>query len=306
MTPIDILIIGGSGFIGARTAVLAQQSGQSVVCTHLHRPVPPGITAYPLTTDNEDAVRACLAETQPRAVIYCAIAWNLNSETEQMQVSLEGLRNVIRGLTAECTPQTRLVYISTNAVFSGQHGPYTEHDLPDPQNRTDAYRFYGAGRRSGEIFALANWENTLVARTANVDGKDAWGKLNPRLLSLVEPLLAGNTISRYVDRSISPTLVDNLAQALVEVSQSSFSLPSNPDDRILHLAGREPMTDFVYAQHLAARLHLPTERILPDHLLPVGASEHYSIGLDVSYTQSLLHTKLLDVDEMLAVVFPEP
>ena len=303
MTPTDLLIIGGSGFVGARTAQAAQCAGRSAACTYLHRPVPPGIPAYQFSAGDQAALRACLAATQPRAVIYCAIAWALDSEAEQMRVSAQGARDLIAALSSTA-PDARLVYVSTNAVFSGQHGPYLESDLPDSDARTDLYRFYGMGRRAGEQLCLAEWPKTLVARTANVDGRDAWGQINPRLMSLIQPLRAGQALTRYSDRAISPTLVDNLAGALVEISQPDFALPEE-NKRVLHLAGSETVTDYQYAQRLAARLGCPPEQVQANHYLPAGSTGRYNISLDVGWTQSLLSTRLVGVDEMLDTIFRE-
>lgn len=299
--PIDLLIIGGSGFIGARTAQIAQSAGLTVACTHLNHPVPPGrpgspgIAAFRVDALDEHALAGCLAQTQPGAVLYSAISWDLSSMEAQARVSEGGVRALLRAF-ASSGVAPRLVYLSTNAVFSGSRLLYREDDAPDPEQRSDAYRFYGLGRRAGELAALEGWANTLVARTANVDGLDAWGHLNPRLARLVEPLRAGQPLHRFVDRVISPTLVDNLAEALCEVAQTGFALPPG---RVLHLCGCQPITDYDYARALAARLGADPALVQPDHYLPAGSGGVYSIALDTAYTQGLLSTRLVGAAELL-------
>lgn len=297
---VDLLIIGGSGFIGARTAQAAQAAGLSVACTCQRRPSPEGLPAFQLDILDGAALVECLRSLRPRSVIYSAIAWDLASEEAQMRVSAQGVLVFLDAMRiVDLT--SRLIYVSTNAVFSGLHGPYREDAIPDPQNRHDSYRYYGAARRAGEIIALDGWPETIVARTSNVDGVDAWGKLNPRLVSLVEPLRAHQPLARYVDRTISPTLVDSLAQALVEVACPDYALPVG---RVLHLSGRQPVTDYEYARNLARRLGLEESLVREDHYLPPGSTGQYNIGLDTAFTQATLRTRLLDVDEMLRVIFP--
>jgi dTDP-4-dehydrorhamnose reductase len=246
-------------------------------------------------------------------VIYCAVTFTPGTldETTQFRVSVDGLRALIGVMkelrAAGWLPACRLVYVSTNAVFSGLSGPYHETGLPDPELRTDAYRAYGLARRAGEQVALAEWPDSLVARTANVDGYDAWGVLNPRLRGLVDALSAGKTLPRFVDRSISPTLVDNVAEALLEIASPGFALPAGRTTigRVMHLAGCQPMTDYDYALRLARRLGVPETLVVPDHCLPPGSTGRYSIALDVAATQAFLRTRLLDVDGMLERIFEE-
>ena len=300
MLQTDLLIIGGSGFIGARAAQSALRGGQSAACTYRSRPVPPGIPAYPLDLGDPAALRALLEQTQPRAVVYSVLSWDLASEERQMTASAGHLGLLIDAL-ADLRLPARLVYISTNAVFSGQRGPSGEDDLPDPELRWDAYRFYGMARRAGERLALERWPETIVARTANVDGRDAWGALNQRLVSLIEPLRAGQPLPRFVDRILSPTLVDSIADGLVEISAPGFALPPG---RVLHIAGSEPVSDYQYARRLAARLGADPALVREDHYLPPGATGEYNIALDTRYTQSLLTTRLVGVEGLLAALFP--
>ncbi len=295
----DLLVIGGSGFIGARTVQAALRSGYTAACTIYSRPAPPEAAACRLDVHDTPSLLRCLETFRPKTVIYSVLSWDLSSLDAQMRSSADGLRAVIAAMR-QTGLNSRLVYISTNAVFSGNRGPYAENDVPDPENRTDAYRYYGLARRAGEEIALSEWPDAVVARTANVDGYDAWGVINKRLEALINPLRLNQPLPRFVDRVISPTLVDNLADALVEVALPSFSKPSAG---ILHLAGREPVTDYEYARRLAVYLDRDPDLVREDHYLPPGTSGIYSIGLDVAYSQTLLRTRLLNIDEMLSMIF---
>ncbi len=301
--PIDLLIIGGSGFVGGRTAQAAQSAGLNVVCTYLNRPAPPAIPALRLDITDPAALVSCLAAHPPRALIYSAVSYapaqlECISEAEHMRVSAEGVRSIIAALHGSSVP-TRLIYVSTNSIFSGTAGPYKETDLPDPEVRFDRYRYYGLGRRAGEEIALNEWPETIVARTSHVDGMDAWGRLNRRLQATIDQLRSGETLSRFIDRTISPTLLDSLADALVEIARPDFET-RGPLQRILHLAGCEPVTDYDFAQRVARNLGFPELLVQPAHYLPPGTPERYNIALDVVFTRSLLRTPLLDVDTMLS------
>lgn len=299
----DLLILGGSGFVGARLAQAAQQAGRSAACTHRTRPLPPGVPGWVVDLCDPAQVTALLRDTRPRAVIHCAVSYAPThlDEAEQMASSAYSTRTLVDCLHALAL-DTRIVYVSTNAVFSGMLGrPCAETDRPDPEARHDQYRYYGLARRAGEITALEGWPDALVVRTASVDGFDAWGRLNPRLSAQVDLLRSGRPFSRYVDRVISPTLVDTLVQGLLEAAQPEFSLPQTTG-RVLHLVGCEPLTDFDYAVKIAGRLGISQPPIQADHYLPPGAAGRYNIALDAAQTQALLRTRLLTVDQMLDVI----
>lgn len=296
---VDLLIIGGSGFIGGRTAQAALRSGFTVACTTRSRPAPDGAVSFALDVHDADALVDCLQRCRPRTVIYSVLSWDLNSQAAQMRDSAEGVRALIRALR-HTGSSARLVYISTNAVFSGRQGPYSEDTPPDAEIRTDAYRFYGLARRAGEIIALEEWPDTIIARTANVDGRDARGQINKRLLALVEPLRAGQPLPRYVDRILTPTLVDDLAVALVEVSAPGFL---RPPGGILHLAGGEQVSDFQYAVRLAHYLGCDPALVREDHYLAPEVEGIYNIALDIQSSQRRLQTRFGGLNELFQTIF---
>lgn len=300
----DLLILGGSGFVGARLALAARTAGMRVAGTHRTRALPPGIPGYAVDLCDLNAVTALLDETRPRVVVHCAVSYTPTSldEATQMASSADSTRALTSALRA-LSLATRIVYVSTNAIFSGMHGPYREADLPDPEVRQDAYRFYGLARRAGEIEVLTAWEDSIVARTASVDGLDASGELNPRMQATLGRLRSGQPYPRFVDRVISPTLVDSLVAALLEIARPEFALPQ-VTGRVLHLAGSQMLTDFEYARAIAAHLGIDGADIREDHYLPPGAPGQYNIALDVARTQTLLRTPFSDIDLMLERIFP--
>jgi len=301
--PLSLLIVGGSGFVGGRMAQAAQAAGLSVACTHRTRPVPPGIPSYRLDVTDSAALAGLLSDCHPHALIYCAVSYSPTdlesiSEAEHMRVSADGVRVILQALKASRL-STRFIYVSTNGVFSGKSGPYKETDLPDPETRFNRYRSYGLGRRMGEEIALNEWPHTIVARTAHVDGLDAWGRLNQRLQNTIDHLRSGQPLPRYIDRTISPTLLDSLVAALVEISRPEFPF-QNPLPHVVHLAGSEPVTDYEFTLHLARKLGVSETLVQPVRYLPPDSPGTYNIALDVAFTRTLLQTPPPAVDEMLS------
>ena len=165
--------------------------------------------------------------------------------------------------------------------------------MPDPEKRQDQYLNYALTRAQGEEVALNSWHNTIVARTSDVNGKGQAGNLNLRLANLLTRLEAGSVTERSKNAFISTTLVDNLAKCLLEVSGHNFTHYG-----ILHLAGSEQISYFDFACRIAEKVKLDKTLIKPEF------SKVWNISLNAHYSQGLLRTQLLNVDEQLSAIFP--
>lgn len=100
---------------------------------------------------NRYAIRAALRKYKPKVVINCAgIVPKRNDKLDVMyQVNAVGPLNI----EEECFGCCKFVQISTNCVFNGLYGNYTEKDVPDPRDN------YGWSKLLGE-------RGDLVIRTS--------------------------------------------------------------------------------------------------------------------------------------------
>lgn len=290
---VNTLVIGGSGFVGSKiVSEAAKVQGCEIAYTYATRKVDLSARAYQVRLEEADELERCILKTNPRVVVYCAVPFI--DQALHKAVSVEGVKRALTKL-GEVNPSARFIYVSTNAVFSGTRGPSRESDLPDPESRHDQYREYALTRAEGERVAQEKWANTIIVRTSNVDGCDMNGNLNSRLAFLAEHLRLGQPLPRFCNRRISPTLVDNLAAAMLEVIHPSFSYRG-----VLHIAGSQQVTDYEYAKLLARQIGVDENLVEEAY-----SDESSNISLDVTFTQSLLQTRLLNVTEQLAITFPK-
>jgi dTDP-4-dehydrorhamnose reductase len=290
MTGVDLLVIGGSGFVGSKLVEVALKAGLNAVYTYSKNQLSSPATSIQLEIQDGKTLETCIAETRPHCITYCAVPSPKSNEYLHEVVSVGGVEQVCAAIKK--LENCKLIFISTNAVFSGKDGPYEESDPPDPEERHDQYRIYALTRAQGEQVALNCWQNTIVVRTSDVNGKDRAGNLNPRLASLLSQLKAGEVIERSANAFISPTLVDNLSESLLEVSGKNFTYRG-----ILHLAGSQQISYFDFACRIAEKAKLEKTLIKPEF------SKVWNIGLDTRYTQSLLRTQLLSVGAQLSAIF---
>jgi len=115
------------------------------------------------------------------------------------------------------------VYLSTDYVFDGLSGPYSESDRPGPINT------YGKHKLMAERIILDSAPDSLIVRTSVVYGGrvkslGAAGRLLCHLASGLQLSLAANQFN-------SPTLVSDIVvgiQALVQSSKSGIYNISGP------------------------------------------------------------------------------
>ena len=129
-------------------------------------------------------------------------------------------------------------------------------------------------------------------RTADVNGRDVEGKLNPRLEKLVERLKLGQEIQRLSQAYISPTLVNNLVDGIMEIVNNGFDYRG-----ILHIAGSQRISYYEFARELAKFINAD------DTLVKADKSKVWDISLDTNFTKSLLQTKLLNVEDQFKKIF---
>ncbi len=108
---------------------------------------------------NPESIRNLLNQLSPRVVINC-IAINYIGKT---QVEIQGAYQVNallpHSLSEYCKSiGARFIHISTDGVFSGIKGDYTELDTPDPIDE------YGVQKLKGEVF----YENCITLRTSMI------------------------------------------------------------------------------------------------------------------------------------------
>lgn len=108
-------------------------------------------------TDFKKCIKA-INKYKPDIIIHCA-AWTdvARAEKEKQKcwnVNVVGTENLVKASKGK-----RFVYISTEYVFDGEKGDYSELDIPNPIN------FYSLTKLIGEAI-VRQYPNTLIIRTA--------------------------------------------------------------------------------------------------------------------------------------------
>ncbi len=218
-----ILVTGASGLLGIN---LALEASSGLGGSHAEHTVVGVVNRHPLFTKAFEVIQADLLspgaleslfeKTQPDWIFNCAALAILDEceanpdLAEKLNVDLpRKLANIVaRG-------GARLVHVSTDAVFDGQRGGYSEEDAPNPLS------VYARTKLAGEQAVAEQDPRAIIARV-NLFGWSLSGKR-----SLAEwfyyNLDQGKPVSGFTDVFFCPMLVNDLAQVLIRMARSGLS-----------------------------------------------------------------------------------
>lgn len=162
---------------------------------------------------------------------------------ETFRVNVEGPRAAARAARA-CG--AAFAYFSTEYVFDGNAGPYSEAAQADPLS------VYGKSKLAGEAAILEAHPEALVVRTTVVFGQDRRGK--NFLYGLASALASGREFRVASDQYSTPTYNLDLANASVALLESGAS-------GIFNVVGPTVMSRLEFAVLAADVLHLPRDLI---------------------------------------------
>ena len=128
-----ILITGASGLLGLNTALEAADQHAVFGQVNSNMIQTDAFTVLKADLLEPGAVKRLLDQSQPDWVIHCAALANLEACENDPDLAWELNTEIPRKLAEQCREGgARLLHVSTDAVFDGQTGGYTEVDLPNP------------------------------------------------------------------------------------------------------------------------------------------------------------------------------
>ncbi len=236
-----VLVLGGTGFVG--TAVMAELARRGehpigVGTSPRAQPDPafPGAAPTLVAADLSEpgAAQRLLTERRPDAVINLAAVPDIGpcrAAPERAQRLNTDLPGELAALCAEAG--TRLVHVSTDQVFDGTRGGWTETDRAAPLH------LYGETKLAGERAVLERDPAAAIVRPALVTGEAPAGRRSATT-GLLAALARGETPNMFTDEVRSPVAVDDVARALVDLVRI-------PAAGVFHCGGPRAMTRYELA-----------------------------------------------------------
>ena len=234
------VVIGGSGQIGGWLLRTLNEHGHEAIGTY-------ATVAYPglthLDAANLDAAAAWVRDQKPDVVFYPAgFTWVDGCERDPAKARSANVEQPLNLARAAADSGARFVYFSTDYIFDGVDGPYTEASSTRPLS------VYGQSKLDGEhALADALGNRQLTARTTWVFGPERQGK--NFAYQLAKTLAAGKTLTCPTDQISNPSYGPSVAQAVVALVEANHS-------GCFHVAGPEVMNRADFARALATSFGL--------------------------------------------------
>jgi dTDP-4-dehydrorhamnose reductase len=292
----NILITGANGFLGYYLVEQLLQNGYTVVATGK------GDCRLPFTNDNflyvpmdftdPFAVHDVFERFKPQTVVHAgAMTKPDECEQQQWQAYLVNVEGTVTTLMNAAEQKSFFVFVSTDFVFDGVKGMYSEDDEAAPVN------YYGKTKAEAEEVVREYEHDWAIVRTVMVYGKPVLSRSN--ILTVVkEKLEKGETYNVFDDQLRTPTYVGDLAKGIVQIIDKKTK-------GIYHLCGKDVLTPFEMACKTADVLGLDRTLIkrvsAADFLQP--AKRPARTGLVIDKARSVLGFEPLSFDEGLTKTF---
>lgn len=263
-----ILVTGGSGLLGK--SLLETASGHyKLNMTYYTNKPPYHNQAFWAKMDVRDRVNVfdLFELIKPHIVIHCASIGNVDyAETNYVKVrdvNVGGLGHVIDACLG-C--KSKLVYVSSNAVFSGRFPPYDETSVLNPINS------YGAIKCEAEQLVRKKARKWLIIRPFLLYGwpyKNARGNWVTRIYEKLE--LGKKGLALVDDKIWMPTYAPDCADAIWKLL-----FQKELDHEIFNVAAPERTTLYQFGLKVCDVFGLKKS-----FLKPVG-SEYFNPGQDAN------------------------
>ena len=182
----------------------------------------------------------------------------------------------------------RLIYTSTDFVFDGNRGDYSEADNPAPVN------YYGKTKFLGELEITNHCSHYVTLRIGTLYGRG--NGIRPNFFEVLEQqLLAGKKPSCIVDQYRTFLFIEDVVQAISQlIGEKSLK-------GLFHLGGPEKASRFQFAEKLCAVVGAPVSLIEKIRLadFPSAAARPPDCSLNSNKIRKALSLNLSSISQSL-------
>ncbi|MFN4145500.1 MAG: SDR family oxidoreductase [Runella sp.] len=250
-----ILVTGANGLLGQKlVALLIQQPNIQTIATARGQnrlPFTAGYVYHSLDITNRTEVEDVIATTRPDVVIHGAAMTNVDQcEAEKEACWLQNV-TAVQYIVEACRKHGAfLCHVSTDFIFDGAAGPYTEEAEANPLS------FYGWSKYAAEKIVQHSGLRWAIARTVLVYGIAHDMSRSNIILWVKKSLEEGKHINVVTDQWRTPTLAEDLATGCWLIAQKEA-------EGIFNISGKDLLTPYEMALMTADYFGLDQSLISP-------------------------------------------
>ena len=231
-----LLVLGGSGLIG--NALLKNSKNEFDILTTFYKNhiSIKNVRSFQYSFPNDlNNLRELLEKEKPDVLVNTMGYSNIDfcelnkSDTEMLHVEVtEKICKICENIG------TKQIFLSSDYVFDGEKGNYSEDDIPNPIN------YYGLSKLKAEQLILKNPINTVIRTSVIYD----WDYRARFFNSVIKNLQNNQEINATTDVYNSVTFLDNLVESIFKV----ITLNQNG---IFHVVDSACVNRFEFAEMIA-------------------------------------------------------
>ncbi|RPH32078.1 MAG: NAD(P)-dependent oxidoreductase [Bacteroidales bacterium] len=252
-----ILITGANGLISRKAIrLLSQGKDHQLFATSQKRlNFPPEVNFFTVNLVYSD-LNQLIDTIRPEVLIHCAAM----ASPDACEVDRYSCNKINVEVTARLASACRdygvhMIFLSTDFVFDGLKGDYTETDTPSPIS------YYGESKIEAENSIIGLNTGATIVRTSLVYGHDENLSRQNLVLRVIDNLQKGKPYRLPTDQLRAPTDVNDLASALKTFTEKKIG-------GVFNIVGAQKLSVFDFARQIAAVFGY-NESLL----IPISASE---------------------------------
>lgn len=251
--PLRIALIGGNSKVGSAISRLLEKETDwqlHVYSSTLQQSVSDRIFCKHIEYADIKKLKEEFFEVRPDFIINTAAMTNVDGcEIQRQEAWFSNVTFVEQLARLSLIVESHLIHFSTDYVFDGAKGPYTEQDQPNP------ICYYGKSKLAGENAVLKSHVNNTVIRTNVVYGLTT-NDQSDFVQWVIKCHEAKKTMNIVDDQLSNPTLTDDLALSVKRIIEKKRC-------GLYHIGGNTYCNRYEFTLEIAKIFHLDESLIAP-------------------------------------------
>ena len=250
-----ILVTGSNGLLGQKITerILACKDAELIATTKGENRYPEtsGYLYESLDISNLDQIRNVLKKYTPDSVIHTAAMTNVDACEQNKELCYELNVQAVEHLVTVCQElNIHLIHLSTDFIFDGEAGPYTEEAEANPVS------YYGQTKLEAEQVILNSGCRAAILRTIIVYGIVNDMSRSNIVLWAKSALEKGEPIKVVDDQWRMPTLAEDLAECCILAANKQA-------EGVFNASGKDMMSIIELVEQVAEYWNLDKSLITP-------------------------------------------
>jgi len=250
---LNVFITAGSGLLGKSLLETHPNEFKLSASYFPNKPdsFPENVDFFELNITNKDEVLKRIRSIKPDVIIHTAAIGNVDFCEKNKEISwatnVDGTKNIIEA-AEECN--SKIIYLSSNAVFDGNNPPYKEEDEINPLS------YYGETKVICERLVKNSGLKSVIIRAILMYGWNNSLERQNMLTWILDSISKGIPLKIVNDIYSNPLLSLNCADAI-------WSVIKKEKTGIFHVAGLDCLSRYDFALKIAEIFNLDNSMIAP-------------------------------------------